>query len=75
MTLSEFSGYGYVILTVSLSVLFIGYIYHLYSAQRKGTRDYEKFSDIALHDEVTDESVEEIKEDSDEEDSERKMEG
>jgi len=75
MTLGEFSGYGYVILTVSLSVLFMGYVYHLYSAQRSGKRDYEKFSDIALHDEVTDESVEEIKEDSNKEDSQRKMEG
>jgi len=75
MTLGEFSGYGYVILTVSLSVLFMGYIYHLYTAQKKGTKDYEKYSNIALHDEVTDELVEEKEEDSTTENSERKMEG
>jgi len=74
MTLGEFSAYGYFILTVSLSILFMGYVYHLYTAQKKGTKDYEKYSDIALHDEVTDESVEEKEEDSELEDSERKME-
>ena len=76
MTLGEFSAYGYFILTISLSVLFIGYVYHIYTAKKKGTKDYEKYSNIALHDELTDELVEEIeKEDSDSEDSERKMEG
>ena len=75
MTLGEFSIYGYFILTVSLSVLFMGYVYHLYTAQKKGTKDYEKYSDIALHDEVTDESVEEKEEDSESEDFERKREG
>jgi len=75
MTLGEFSAYGYFILTISLSLLFIGYVYHLYTARKKGTKDYEKYSNIALHDELTDELVEEKKEDSDSEDSERKMEG
>jgi len=75
MTLGEFSAYGYFILTISLSVLFMGYIYHLYKAQKKGTKDYEKYSNMALYDEVTDELVEEKKEDSDLENSERKMEG
>jgi cytochrome c oxidase cbb3-type subunit 4 len=75
MTLGEFSAYGYFILTVSLSILFMGYVYHLYTARKKGTKDYEKYSNIALHDELTDELVEEKEEDSDSEDSERKREG
>ncbi len=75
MTLGEFSAYGYFILTVSLSLLFMGYVYHLYTARKKGTKDYEKYSNIALHDDLTDELVEEKKEDSESEDSERKMEG
>ncbi len=75
MTLGEFSAYGYFILTVSLSLLFMGYVYHLYTARKKGTKDYEKYSNIALHDELTDELVEEKKEYSESEDSERKMEG
>ena len=74
MTLGEFQAYGYFILTVSLSILFMGYVYHLYTAKKKGTKDYEKYSNMALHDELTDELVEEKKEDSELEDSERKME-
>ena len=74
MTLGEFSAYGYFILTVSLSVLFMGYVYHLYTAEKKGTKDYEKYSNMALHDELTDELVEEKKENSVVEDSKRDME-
>lgn len=75
MTLGEFSAGGYFILTVSLSVLFMGYVYHLYRAQKKGTKDYEKYGDIAVHDEITDEFVEEKEEDSVSEDSQEKTEG
>jgi cytochrome c oxidase cbb3-type subunit 4 len=32
----------------------------LYSSQKKGTRDYEKYGNIALHDEITDQPIEEI---------------
>jgi len=71
MTIGEFSAFGYFILTVSLSMLFIGYVYHLYRAQKKGTKNYEKYSNIALHDELTDELVEKKEEVSDEEDSKR----
>lgn len=75
MTLGEFQAYGYFVLTVSLSVLFMGYVYHLYNAEKKGTKDYEKYSNMALHDELTDELVEEKEEeDSDSEDSKRDME-
>lgn len=76
MTLGELSAYGYFILTVSLSLLFMAYVYHLYTAEKKGTKDYEKYGDIALHDELTDEPIEEIEnEDSVSEDSQAKMEG
>lgn len=75
MTLGEFSGYGYSILTISLSLLFMGYVYHVYTAKKNGTKDYEKYGDIAVHDELTDELVEEKEEDSNTDDSERKMEG
>jgi cytochrome c oxidase cbb3-type subunit 4 len=29
-----------------------GYIYHLYSSERKGTRNYEKYANIALDDSI-----------------------
>jgi cytochrome c oxidase cbb3-type subunit IV len=75
MTLGEFSHYGYFVLTVFLTLMLWGYIFHLYRAQKKGTRDYEKYSRMALDDDVTDELVETKKEDSAKEDSKRDMEG
>jgi len=52
--------YAYFILTGFLVVVLYSYIYHLYSSQKKGTRDYEKYGNIALHDEITDQPVEKI---------------
>ena len=75
MTLGEFQAYGYFALTVFLAVMLWGYIYHLYRSEKKGTRDYEKYANMALHDEITDELVEKKEEDSDKEDSKREMEG
>ncbi len=74
MTLGEFSAYGYFGLTVFLSVMLWWYIFHLYNAERKGTRDYEKYGKMALDDEITDELIEKKEEDSDNEDSKRDME-
>jgi cytochrome c oxidase cbb3-type subunit 4 len=44
--------YAYVILTGICAFLLYGYIYHLYSSEKKGTRDYEKYANIALDDEL-----------------------
>lgn len=75
MTLGEFQAYGYFALTVFLTVMLWGYIYHLYSSEKKGTRDYEKYGKMALDDEITDELIEKKEEDSKKEDSKREMEG
>ena len=66
MDIAEIQAYGYFFLTAFLVFVLYGYIYHLYSSERKGERDYEKYSDIALNDEITDKPVEEISEDDDE---------
>jgi len=58
--------YGYFFLTAFLVFVLYGYIYHLYSSERKGERDYEKYGNIALNDEVTDKPVEEISKKDDE---------
>lgn len=58
MTLAEFSGYGYFGLTVFLAVMLWWYIFHLYSSEKRGQKDYEKYGNMALHDEITDELVE-----------------
>ena len=66
MEIAELQAYGYFFLTAFLVFVLYGYIYHLYSSERKGERDYEKYSNIALNDEITDKPVEEISKDDDE---------
>jgi cytochrome c oxidase cbb3-type subunit 4 len=57
--IAQLQAYGYFALTALLVVILYAYIYHLYSSQKKGTRDYEKYGNMALHDDITDELVEE----------------
>jgi cytochrome c oxidase cbb3-type subunit IV len=58
--IATLQAYGYFFFTAFLVAVLYGYIYHLYSAQKKGTRDYEKYGNIALHDDITDQPIEEI---------------
>ncbi len=66
MDIAELQAYGYFFLTVFLVLVLYGYIYHLYRSERKGERDYEKYGNIALNDEITDKPVEEISKKDDE---------
>ena len=52
-TLATMQIYGYVIATGFCTLMLYGYIYHLYSSEKKGTRNYEKYANIALDDEIT----------------------
>jgi cytochrome c oxidase cbb3-type subunit 4 len=61
--IATFQAYGYFILVTLMVVLLYSYIYHIYSSQKKGIRDYEKYSNLALNDEVTDEPIEVIDKD------------
>ena len=54
----EFAPYGYFFLTAAMVFFLYGYINHLYKSERDGTRDYEKYGNIALDDEITSEPVE-----------------
>jgi len=54
----ELQGYANFFLTIFLTFFLYGYIIHLYRSEKKGEKDYEKYADIALHDEVTDLPVE-----------------
>lgn len=60
MDINTFSAYGYFFLTLFLVVVLYSYIYHLYRSEKKGTRNYEKYGDIALNDEITDKPVESV---------------
>ena len=51
-TAYSIQAYAYVALTGFCSIMLYGYVYHLYSSEKKGTRDYEKYANIALDDEL-----------------------
>ena len=63
MDIAEIQAYAYFLFTAFLVLVLYGYIYHLYSAQKKGTHDHEKYSNMALNDEITDKPVEDISKD------------
>jgi len=45
-------GYASFIMTIFLVIVLYGYIIHLYRSEKKGERDYEKYGNIALDDEI-----------------------
>ena len=65
MDIGTVQAYAYFFFTTFLVVVLYAYIYHLYSSQKKGKRDYEKYGNIALNDEITDKPVEEISKNDD----------
>ncbi|HIV48585.1 cytochrome c oxidase, cbb3-type, CcoQ subunit [uncultured Helicobacter sp.] len=56
--ISEYAGVLYTLGTLGLVVFLYGYAYHMYFAQKRGERDYEKYADLALHDGLNDELIE-----------------
>jgi cytochrome c oxidase cbb3-type subunit 4 len=56
----EIQAYAYFFFTIFLVLLLYGYIVHLYRAEKKGTRDYEKYSKLALDDEPNSPILEEL---------------
>jgi len=57
-TLRTFQGYGMFFLTVFLTVILYAYIVHLYRNQKKGITDYEKYSNMALDDDLNSSPIE-----------------
>ena len=58
MGISEIQGYASFVMTIFLVIMLYGYIVHLYRREKKGERDYEKYGNIALDDEITSTPVE-----------------
>ena len=54
----EWQAYGYFFFTLFLVVILYAYILHLYRAEKKGTRDYEKYGKLAIDDELHDTPME-----------------
>ena len=57
-TIIELQSYGYIFAMVFLSVILYSYFFHLYRAEKKGTRNYEKYGNIPLQDNLEDAPVE-----------------
>jgi cytochrome c oxidase cbb3-type subunit 4 len=51
-------GYANFFMTIFLVILLYGYIIHLYRSEKRGERDYEKYANIALDDEIDSTPVE-----------------
>lgn len=58
MDIAQLQAYGYFTLVLLLVVGLYGYIYHLYTKRKDANGvDYEKYSNMALHDDVDDTPV------------------
>lgn len=64
----EIQAYAYFFFTFFLVVILYSYTYHLYKSEKDGIRDYEKYGELALNDELTDAPLEEYKKVEKEED-------
>jgi cytochrome c oxidase cbb3-type subunit 4 len=58
MDIRNLQGYASFFMTMFLVIMLYGYIVHLYRSEKKGERDYEKYGNIALDDEITSTPVE-----------------
>ena len=58
MDIRDLQGYASFFMTIFLVVMLYWYIVHLYRSEKKGERDFEKYGNIALDDEVTSDPVE-----------------
>jgi len=55
MGIAEIQSYGYLALTIFLTLVLYGYIYHLYVKRKDSDgHDYEDYSDLALKDDISD---------------------
>lgn len=52
---------AYLVITVLLCVFLYSYIFKMYRDEKKGVRDYEKYSRLALDDGLNDEIIEKRK--------------
>jgi cytochrome c oxidase cbb3-type subunit 4 len=53
MDIRELQGYASIIMTGLLVIILYAYIVYLYRSEKKSERDYEKYGNIALDDNIT----------------------
>lgn len=56
--LVEARAYIYLVATILLVIFLYSYIYYMYSMQRSGKKDYEKYARLALDDGILDTPIE-----------------
>ena len=54
----ELQAYGYFFLTAFLAITLYAYFFHLFKSEKTGRRNYEKYSKLALNDEIGGEILE-----------------
>lgn len=57
-TMRELQAYGYYILLIAMVVVLYGYWFHLRKSEKSGRRNYEKYSNLALKDDINDQILE-----------------
>lgn len=58
MDIAELQAWAYFFLTAFVTFILYAYIIHLYRSERKGQKDYEKYGNIALDDDITSNPIE-----------------
>ena len=64
-TIRELQAYGFYIMLVVMVVILYSYWFHLKRSEKTGRRDYEKFSNLALNDDLKDNVLESLTSDKD----------
>ncbi len=59
-------GVAYIVFIIILTFVLYGYIVHLYRSEKKGERDYEKYANLALDDELHSPPVEKREDETEE---------
>jgi len=58
MNIGLVQAYAYFFSTALITFLLLAYVYHLYTSKKKDNKDYEKYSEMMLHDSISDAPVE-----------------
>ena len=64
-TIRELQAYGFYIMLVVMVVILYSYWFHLKRSEKTGRRDYEKYSNLALNDDLKDNVLESLASDKD----------
>ncbi len=62
MNLAEIQGYVYLVMTIVMVGVLYSYIVYLYRSEKKGEKDYEKYGNIALDDNIDSKPIEDMPE-------------